>query len=45
MYVIVLAKALVDFGCKLSYCRSKGALDIEDSNFVFVVLARPEEPF
>jgi hypothetical protein len=42
---MVLAKALMDFGCKLSYCRSKGALDTEDSSFIFVVLAGPEETF
>jgi hypothetical protein len=42
---MVLAKALVDFGFKLSNCRSKSALDTEDSSFVFVVLAGPEETF
>jgi hypothetical protein len=42
---MVLAKALVDFGFKLSNCRLKGALDTEDSSLVFVALAGPEETF
>ena len=45
MYVIMVAEALVDFGCKPSNCGLKSALDTEDGSFVFVVLAGPEKTF
>ena len=36
-------KSRLEFGCKLSDCRTEGSLDTEDGRFVGVALARPEE--